>query len=195
MQTDSLNYTEATWDQRLGAYILDVVVVGAFSFGVFKLINFFTDGMLNDLKGIWLGNINILSFTSVLFLYWMIFEWLFGQSLGKRLAGLKVVDEHGNDIDLVTAIVETFGTVAFPVLDAFFGWLLGKKFWPHHNLRVFNHITNTRVIDIGSGAENTRFGLGILSLALSPIIIYGGINNWTGVATVETQMVIGGIGV
>lgn len=84
--------------------------------------------------------------TFVFFLYWTAFEGYEGrgQSIGKMIMNIKVVNRDGTRIKYRTAATESLGKSFFPVLilDCLIGWL-GM---PGTKLRVFNRISNTIVI-------------------------------------------------
>jgi uncharacterized RDD family membrane protein YckC len=65
-----------------------------------------------------------------------------GQSVGKMVMNLKVVNRDGTRINYPTAALESFGKAFLLPLDCLIGWLA----MPGTKLRVFNRISNTIVI-------------------------------------------------
>ena len=67
-----------------------------------------------------------------------------GQSIGKMVMNLRVVNRDGTKIHYTTAAIESIGKAFFLILplDCLIGWL-GM---PGSKLRVFNRISNTIVI-------------------------------------------------
>jgi len=84
--------------------------------------------------------------TFVFFVYWTAFEGYEGrgQSIGKMIMNLRVVNRDGSRIRYRTAAIESLGKSFFPVLvlDCLIGWFA----MPGTKLRVFNRISNTIVI-------------------------------------------------
>jgi uncharacterized RDD family membrane protein YckC len=135
----------ARWSARFWAWIVDIILVLLFLEivnGV--LVNFF------DVFPYWdIFHLNplVLSIgTFIFFFYWTIMEGYQGrgQSIGKMVMNLRVVNRDGTRINYVTAAVESAGKSFFPILifDCLIGWLA----MPGTQLRVFNRISNTIVI-------------------------------------------------
>jgi uncharacterized RDD family membrane protein YckC len=135
----------AKWSARFWAWIVDIILVILFLeivHGV--LVNFF------DVFPYWdIFHLNplVLSIgTFIFFFYWTIMEGYQGrgQSIGKMVMNLRVVNRDGTRINYVTAAVESAGKSFFPILifDCLIGWLA----MPGTQLRVFNRISNTIVI-------------------------------------------------
>lgn len=82
----------------------------------------------------------------VLFGYWTALEGRSGQSAGKMVLDLQVVDPRDGDIGIGAAAIESFGKAILLPLDCLIGWLsmLGRK------LRLFNRLSNTIVIEVGA---------------------------------------------
>ncbi|HII98741.1 MAG TPA: RDD family protein, partial [Methanoregula sp.] len=81
--------------------------------------------------------------------YWTIMEGFRGQSIGKMVMNLKVVNRDGSKISYRTAAIESLPKaflspplIIILVLDCLIGWLA----MPGTKLRVFNRISNTIVI-------------------------------------------------
>ena len=80
--------------------------------------------------------------TFFFFAYWTVMEGFRGQSIGKMVMNLRVVNRDGTKINYTTAAIESFGKAFLLPLDCLIGWL-GM---PGTKLRVFNRISNTIVI-------------------------------------------------
>ena len=65
-----------------------------------------------------------------------------GQSIGKMVMNLKVVNRDGTKIRYKTAAIESFGKAFILPLDCLIGWLA----MPNTKLRMFNRLSNTLVI-------------------------------------------------
>jgi uncharacterized RDD family membrane protein YckC len=82
--------------------------------------------------------------TLFFFLYWTAMEGFQGrgQSIGKMVMNLKIVNRDGTKIRYSTAAIESFGKTFILPLDCLIGWLA----MPGTKLRMFNRLSNTIVI-------------------------------------------------
>ena len=131
----------ARWSSRFWAWLVDFILVILFLNivrGVFD--PFWKLPLLWD-YGHWTAV--ALGFESIFFFaYWTIMEGYRGQSIGKMVMNLKVVNRDGTKIDYTTAVIESLGKAFLLPLDCLIGWLA----MPGTTLRVFNRISNTVVI-------------------------------------------------
>jgi uncharacterized RDD family membrane protein YckC len=83
----------------------------------------------------------------LLWLYWTLLEGFNGQSLGKRVFGLKVVRTDGKRMSYDHAAVRNFGKI-LPLLpfDLLFGWRIKNQAF----MRYFDKFAGTTVIDLRS---------------------------------------------
>lgn len=83
----------------------------------------------------------------LLWLYWTLLEGFNGQSLGKRVIGLKVVRTDGKKMSYDHAAVRNFGKL-LPLLpfDLLFGWRIKNQAF----MRYFDKFAGTTVIDLRS---------------------------------------------
>ena len=131
----------ARWSSRFWAWLIDFILVILF---------------LNIVRGIFEPFWNLpllwdymhwdavaLGFESIFFFaYWTVMEGFRGQSIGKMVMNLKVVNRDGTRIDYAPAALESLGKSFLLPLDCLIGWLA----MPGSKLRVFNRISNTIVI-------------------------------------------------
>jgi uncharacterized RDD family membrane protein YckC len=82
--------------------------------------------------------------TLFFFAYWMVLEGFQGrgQSIGKMVMNLKIVNRDGSRIRYSTAAIESFGKAFLLPLDCLIGWFA----MPNTKLRMFNRLSNTIVI-------------------------------------------------
>ena len=80
----------------------------------------------------------------VLFGYHAVAEGLWGQTVGKRLLGVVVVDEHGQHIGMGTSLLRNF----LRVIDGLFYWVVGLVVMlvDDRNQRVGDIAANTVVL-------------------------------------------------
>jgi len=131
----------AKWSARFWAWLVDIILVILFLNivrGIFE--PFWRLPLLWDV-GHW--EIFAIGFETIFFfLYWTVMEGFRGQSIGKMVMNLKVVNRDGTKIHYGTAALESVGKAFILPLDCLIGWLA----MPNTKLRVFNRISNTIVI-------------------------------------------------
>ena len=133
----------ANWSARFWAWLVDIILAILFLNIVRGLFEpFFLLPLLWDF-----GNKNwglfTIGFESIFFFaYWTVMEGFRGQSVGKMVMNLKVVNRDGARINYPTAALESLGKAFLLPLDCLIGWLA----MPGTKLRVFNRISNTIVI-------------------------------------------------
>jgi len=122
----------ATWDQRFIAFIIDMIILGF----IIPLLNLPGYQPMHNIN-IKLGLNNILEFV-----YFMLLDYYYGASIGKKALNIRVVKEDGSLLSLMNAAIEAFGKVFLLPLDFIIGFFLyGEK-----NQRLFNYLSDTLVI-------------------------------------------------
>ena len=130
-----------TWSARFCAWLIDFILVILFLnivrgiFDPFWKLPLLWDFRHWEFFAFWFQ-------TFFFFAYWTVMEGFRGQSIGKMVMNLRVVNRDGTKISYATAAIESFGKAFLLPLDCLIGWLgmSGAK------LRVFNRISNTIVI-------------------------------------------------
>jgi uncharacterized RDD family membrane protein YckC len=124
----------AKWSARFWAWLIDIILIILFLNIIRKL------PLLWDYQH-W--EVFALGFESIFFFaYWTVMDGFRGQSIGKMVMNLKVVNRDATKITYPTAALESLGKAFFLPLDCLIGWLA----MPGTKLRVFNRISNTIVI-------------------------------------------------
>jgi uncharacterized RDD family membrane protein YckC len=139
----------ARWSSRFWAWLIDIIFIVLF----LNIVRGVFMTFLN-LPHLWdFANIDLIAIgveSVFFFAYWTVLEGFRGQSIGKMVMNLKVVNRDGSRIHYLTAAIESlpkaflnfpFILVILP-LDCLIGWLA----MPGSKLRVFNRISNTIVI-------------------------------------------------
>jgi uncharacterized RDD family membrane protein YckC len=131
------------WSSRFWAWIVDVILIILFLNIVRGILDpFFSLPLLWDFSNKNWGFFSV-GFESIFFFaYWTIMEGFRGQSIGKMVMNLKVVNRDGTKISYATSALESLGKAFLLPLDCLIGWLA----MPGTKLRVFNRISNTIVI-------------------------------------------------
>jgi uncharacterized RDD family membrane protein YckC len=134
----------AKWSTRLWAWLIDIILVILF----LNIIGGILEPLNWKMHALWdFGHLGLFDFgidAFIFFLYWTICESYKGQSIGKMVMNIRVVNRDGTKIHWGTAAIESLGKAFIPilVLDCLIGWLA----MPQTKLRVFNRISNTIVI-------------------------------------------------
>jgi uncharacterized RDD family membrane protein YckC len=134
----------ASFTKRLSAYIIDFSLILAITMAIIVLpqIFMYSTEML-------IGSISTMLFITVglLWLYSTLLEGFNGQSLGKRVIGLKVVRTDGKKMSYDHAAVRNFGKM-LPLLP--FDVLVGLRIKNELFKRYFDKFAGTTVIDLRS---------------------------------------------
>jgi uncharacterized RDD family membrane protein YckC/DNA-binding HxlR family transcriptional regulator len=133
----------ASFKKRSAAFLIDFALILAITVSIFLLpqaLSLSLDKILN-------GGISVVLFTTIglLWLYSTLLEGFNGQSLGKRINGLKVVRIDGKKMSYDHAAVRNFGKV-LPLLpfDLIYGWRIKNSAF----MRYFDKFAGTTVIDL-----------------------------------------------
>ena len=132
----------ANWSTRFWAWLADILLIILFLNivrGIFMALSITIPPYwdVENWNPFWFEFQNIFFFA-----YWAIMEGFRGQSIGKMVLNMKVVNRDGTKITYGTAAIESIGKAFLLPLDCLIGWL-GM---PDTKLRVFNRISNTIVI-------------------------------------------------
>lgn len=146
----------AKWRDRFFAWIIDFVIVWTAIFIVYSVLgatmlhgqtNHLTGSMnfahfesVWSMHGFWLGSGTSFTF----FMYWGILEGLKGQSLGKRILGIKTVNIDGTPIKVWQGFVNSFGKSFMLAIDM----ILGLIFTRNRRQRIFNRLSNSIVVKL-----------------------------------------------
>jgi uncharacterized RDD family membrane protein YckC len=134
----------ASFQKRLSAYLIDFALILAITLAITILpqIFVFSSEML-------MSSLSTVLFVTVglLWLYSTLLEGFNGQSLGKRIIGLKVVRTDGKKMSYDHAAVRNFGKF-LPLLpfDVIIGWRIKNDLFQ----RYFDKFAGTTVIDLRS---------------------------------------------
>ena len=138
----------ARWSDRFLAWLIDFVTVSV----VFHMIIYATVGDFESIiedEFIWTDIVNYIPASLVFFAYWSILEYKTGQSLGKKILRLKVINMDGNLPDLKGVLISSFGKAFLLPFDMIIGWIFTNK----NRQRMFNKIGDTLVVKIGADTD------------------------------------------
>jgi uncharacterized RDD family membrane protein YckC len=130
----------ATWGERFVAWLIDSIILSV----IIGILSIFTYFMWTPL-GFWPSWTPFFNFSTggvIYFLYWLIMDGTYGQSLGKMIMHLKVSRLDSRPINMSNAAVESAGKAFLLPLDIILGLIL----YPNRKQRLFNYISETVVI-------------------------------------------------
>ena len=133
----------ASFKNRVFAFLIDFALILAITMAITYLPETFSLSS-TDFLGKGLSTVIFIT-VGLLWLYSTLLEGFNGQSLGKRLLGLKVVRTDGKKMSYDHAAVRNFGKV-LPLLpfDLFVGWRIKNNAF----MRYFDKFAGTTVIDL-----------------------------------------------
>jgi uncharacterized RDD family membrane protein YckC/DNA-binding HxlR family transcriptional regulator len=134
----------ASFAKRLSAYLIDFALILAITMAIVIVPEIFSFSI-----GVLTSSISTILFVTIglLWLYSTLLEGFNGQSLGKRVVGLKVVRTDGKKMSYDHAAVRNFGKV-LPLLP--FDVLIGLRIKNDMFKRYFDKFAGTTVIDLRS---------------------------------------------
>ena len=141
----------ARWGDRFLSWLIDFVTVSV----VFHMIIYATVGDLRlvlENEFIWTDIVNYVPASLVFFAYWSVLEYKTGQSLGKKILRLKVINMDGDLPNLKGVLISSFGKAFLLPFDMIIGWIFTNK----NRQRMFNKIGDTLVVKIS--ADTDKYG-------------------------------------
>lgn len=133
----------AFWSERFLAWLIDIVILGVLV-AILNVVTWFTT-LPFTLWSSWPSWMPFFSFSIsgiIYFLYWMLMDGAYGQSLGKMIMHLKVTRLDGKPVTMGQAAVESIGKAFLLPLD----FLIGLFLYPKRRQRVFNFLSETVVV-------------------------------------------------
>ena len=153
----------ARWFDRFVAWLIDAIIIIAILGSITALTPEITTLVWNvdSTSGIsnfeWDENSWFFgSPTIIFFSCWIILEYKTGQSIGKKILHLKVVNIDGKSPPLLGVIISSFGKSFLLPIDL----ILGVIFTNQKRQRIFNKIGDTIVIkikDTENNSENIKY--------------------------------------
>ncbi len=139
----------ASWESRFWAWLIDILLVGLFCsmfgdcLGIPGTLCAVESLDIAGSLGI-VGSLGIEAFGIgfAAFIYWTVLEGYRGQSIGKMVMNIAVVDASGNMIGYEKAAIGCFGKAFLLPLDCLVGW----QALPASRQRLFNGVSDTFVV-------------------------------------------------
>jgi uncharacterized RDD family membrane protein YckC len=149
----------AKWSDRFFAWLIDFIIVNiavgavlaaaAFPFWLdYGPDRWFGFGQFD-------GPLRYFITSSAFFGYWTFFESTRGQSIGKMVLKLKVVDLQGKAPETRNIAIQSFGKAFLLPIDTILGWIFTNE----KRQRIFNRASDTLVIKLQEsyGAPGTLY--------------------------------------
>ncbi|MFZ8907785.1 MAG: RDD family protein [Nitrosopumilaceae archaeon] len=145
----------AKWSDRFIAWLIDFIIISAISGAIFASIFGVTNFEWNE-NTVFSESTSYIPASLLFFVYWIISEYKGGQSIGKKILHLKVVNIDGKSPQLLGIIISSFGKAFLLPIDM----ILGLIFTNQKRQRIFNKLGDTVVIKIKNAqgdSENIKY--------------------------------------
>ncbi len=146
----------AKWEDRFVAWLIDFVIVSI-------IINILFYASSADYSfpfwGIYIDGENGMGIkqpyeyiiaSSIFFLYWVVLEFLTGQTIGKRVVHIKATNLYGERPNIINIIIEVFGKSFLLPVDIILGLIFSSK----RRQRIFSKVGGTIVIKLKKTDED-----------------------------------------
>jgi uncharacterized RDD family membrane protein YckC len=146
----------AKWSDRFVAWLIDFIIISSISAAIFATTFGITNFEWNE-NTVFSESTSYIPASLLFFSYWIISEYKGGQSIGKKILHLKVVNIDGKSPPpLLGVIISSFGKAFLLPIDL----ILGVIFTNQKRQRIFNKIGDTIVIkikDVENDSENIKY--------------------------------------
>jgi uncharacterized RDD family membrane protein YckC len=135
--------TLAFWGERFVAWLIDIIILSVAIWLIEALVQVGLPGyQWVPRLPTWVPFVNFGLNNVAYFLYWMLMEGVYGQSLGKMFMRMKVTRLDGSPISMTQAALQSLGKAFLLPLDCILGWIL----YPRKRQRLFNYLSETIVV-------------------------------------------------
>ena len=133
----------AKWTDRFFAWLIDFIIVSIISTSII-FTSFGTIDYEFEEDVFWAESTQYIPTSILFFVYWTILEYKTGQTIGKKILNLKVVNIDGKKPDLKGIMISSFGKSFLLPIDIILGWFLTNV----KRQRVFNKLGDTLIVKI-----------------------------------------------
>jgi uncharacterized RDD family membrane protein YckC len=140
----------AKWTDRFFAWLIDFIVISVISTSII----FVSDGTMDyefEGEGFWAESSQYIPTSIIFFVYWTILEYKTGQTIGKKILNLKVINISGDKVSLKGVLISSFGKAFLLPIDVILGWVLTNE----KRQRVFNKLGDTIVVKIKDNTDSS----------------------------------------
>jgi len=138
----------AKWTDRFLAWLIDFIIVSIISTSII-FASFGTMEYEFEEDVFWAESTQYIPTSILFFVYWTILEYKTGQTIGKKILNLKVVNIYGKKPDLKGIMISSFGKSFLLPIDVVLGWFLTNE----KRQRVFNKLGDTLIVKIKESDE------------------------------------------
>lgn len=140
----------AKWEDRFVAWLIDFVIV---SIIINILFFIFSAHYSFPFWGLYIDGENGVGIkqpyeyivaSSIFFIYWIVLEFLTGQTIGKRVVHIKTTNLFGERPNIINTAIEAFGKSFLLPIDIILGLIFSSK----RRQRIFNKVSGTIVIKL-----------------------------------------------
>lgn len=131
----------AKWTDRFFAWLIDFIIISSIS----TIMIFASFGSIDyeiEKGSFWMENIQYIPTSILFFVYWVTLEYKTGQSIGKKILNLKIIDINGEKPSLKNIMLSSFGKAFLLPIDVVLGWFLTNE----KRQRIFNKLSDTIVV-------------------------------------------------
>lgn len=139
----------AKWTDRFVAWLIDFVIISVISTTI--IFSLFGTTYYEFENESWAEGTHYIPTSIVFFVYWVILEYKTGQSIGKKILNLKIVNISGGKTDLKGILISSFGKSFLLPIDVIIGWILTNE----KRQRVFNKLGDTLIIKIKENNDSS----------------------------------------
>jgi len=140
----------AKWTDRFVAWLIDFIIISSIS-TIIIFVLFGTTYYEFEGDVFWTESSQYIPTSSIFFVYWVVLEYKTGQTVGKKILNLKIVNVSGNKANLKEVLISSFGKSFLLPIDIILGWILTNE----KRQRVFNRLGNTLVVKIKENINNS----------------------------------------
>ena len=139
----------AKWTDRFFAWFIDFIIISSISAGLIF-------GVLGSVEleeeWIWAESTQFIPSSLMFFVYWTILEYKTGQTIGKKILNLRLVNLHGEKPSLKGVMIGSFGKSFLLPFDVILGWFMTNE----KRQRIFNKLGDTVVIKIKEPEDDSN---------------------------------------
>ncbi|MDH3618032.1 MAG: RDD family protein [Nitrosopumilus sp.] len=133
----------AKWSDRFVAWLIDFIIITSISAAIVASVFGVTNFEWNE-NTMFSESTSYIPASLLFFSYWIISEYKAGQSIGKKILHLKIVNIDGKSPSFLGVVISSFGKSFLLPIDL----VLGLIFTNQKRQRIFNKIGDTIVLKI-----------------------------------------------
>jgi uncharacterized RDD family membrane protein YckC len=132
----------ASWGERFVAWLIDMIVLGVLLSWMVWPGFYWLPGAWGTMVPRWIPFVDLGFRNLIYFLYWTVLEGTYGQSVGKMVMKIRVVQLDGQALDMGKATYQSIGKAFLLPLDCIIGWIQ----YSSRQQRLFNYLSKTVVV-------------------------------------------------